>query len=69
MSLLLAFRPGPGRYAPTFGELAQRHGENRASLRNLLAVNFERHGRGNNYIRAIAGDVVMQRLTQSDEIA
>ena len=38
MSLLFAFRPGPGRYAPPFGEFAKRHREDRAGLRNLLAV-------------------------------
>ena len=33
-----AFRPGPGRYAPSFGELAKRHRKDRAGLRDLLAV-------------------------------
>jgi hypothetical protein len=56
-----AFRRGPRRYAPSFGELAKGHREHRAGLRNLFAVDFERHGRGNNHIRAVVGDVV--RLT------
>ena len=51
-----AFRPGPGRYPPPFGELAKRHCEYRAGLRNLFAVHFERHRCGNHDIRAVAGD-------------
>jgi hypothetical protein len=63
-----AFRPGPGRYPPPFGELAKRHCKYCAGLRNLLAAHFERHGCGNDHIRAVAGDGVVQWLAQSDEI-
>jgi hypothetical protein len=52
------------RYAPPFGDLAQRHRKDRTELRNLLALHFERHGRGHNNVRAVTGDVVMQRLAQ-----
>jgi len=68
MRLCNALSPGPSRDAPSIDELAKRHREHRAALRNLLPVDFERHGRRNNHIRAIAGDIVMQRLTRSDEI-
>src|SRR6476620_1066945 len=58
-----AFRPCPCCYAPPFGDLAKRHRKDRAALRDLLAAHVERHGRGNNNIRAVAGNVVVQRLT------
>ena len=61
-------RHGAGSNAPRCGELAQRHRKDRAGLRNLLGLHFERHGRGNNHISAIPGDVVMQWLAHSDEI-
>jgi hypothetical protein len=48
-----AFRPGPGRYPPPFGQLAKRHCKYCAGLRNLLAAHFERHGCGNDHIRAL----------------
>jgi len=68
MRLFNALSPGPSRDAPSIDELAKRHREDCAGLGNLFAVNFERHGRGNNHIRALGSDFVMQRFTRHDEI-
>ena len=48
-----------------FSELEKTPHEHRADLRDLLAVNFERHGtRDDPRVRAItAGDVALQQLT------
>jgi hypothetical protein len=61
---LSAFCPSPGRQSPLRTKLAKRHRKDRASLRDLLALNVERHGRRNNDIRVVGGDTHVPWLAE-----
>src|SRR5215831_4958502 len=66
--LCSALSPCPGRDAPPVVELAKRHCKGRAGLGDPLAVYFDCHRRGDDDIRAIAGDVDVSGLAQRHEI-
>src|SRR5260221_3066646 len=63
-----SLRPGPGRDPPPLRQLAKRDDEDRACLRNLLALYFESHRRWYDYVRAVSGNGGMQRFAQRDEV-
>ena len=66
------FRFGLLRLQPgflNFGALAKRHREDGTGLRNLLAVEGERHGCGNHHIRAGAGYCFVHGFVQGHEIS
>ena len=56
-------KPRPS-VATAYQALAKRRRKGRASLRDLLALNVERHGRPNNDIRAVAGNIHMPWLRE-----
>src|SRR5262245_30478613 len=59
-----SLRPSPGSDAPATVDFAKRHRKERSGLRDLFAVQFECHRRGNDDIRAISGDVIVFGLAQ-----